>query len=180
MVPEPLAGRLRAFAQSEDDLILGDLRKQIPRGTNSGSLPKWQNGYSAGTLASQAMFCLARFEQTTNMAYREILLTIAEAYAGSHPEEDLDAWPQSHAHAISTQIAAHRWTKSPRYLEEALRLAQLAVETFWQDNPLPRASRHTGHYETITGADSLALALLEVHAAAHQLNVHIPSNTIDR
>jgi hypothetical protein len=51
---------------------------------------------------------------------------------------------------------------------------------FWQDNPLPRASLKTGHYETITGADSLALALLEVHAITHGLSIPLPSNTIDR
>jgi hypothetical protein len=56
----------------------------------------------------------------------------------------------------------------------------MAVELFWQDKPLPRASKQTGHYETITGADSLALALLEVHAALHGLTNRIPSNTIDR
>jgi hypothetical protein len=56
----------------------------------------------------------------------------------------------------------------------------MAVELFWQDNPLPRASLKTGHYETITGGDSLALALLDVHAAMHGLKQRIPSNTIDR
>ena len=56
----------------------------------------------------------------------------------------------------------------------------MAVELFWQDNPLPRASLKTGHYETITGCDSLALALLDVHAATHGLKQRIPSNTIDR
>jgi hypothetical protein len=66
------------------------------------------------------------------------------------------------------------------YLDQARTFAQTAVEVFWQDNPLPRASKHTGHYETITGADSLALALLEVHAATHGLTNRIPSNTIDR
>ena len=38
----------------------------------------------------------------------------------------------------------------------------------------------TGHYETITGADSLALALLELHAATHGLTNRLPANTIDR
>jgi hypothetical protein len=37
----------------------------------------------------------------------------------------------------------------------------MAVDIFWQDNPLPRASMKTGHYEAITGGDSLALALLD-------------------
>ena len=75
---------------------------------------------------------------------------------------------------------AHRFTRKQVYLDQAVRFAQMAVEIFWQDNPLPRASKQTGHYETITGCDSLALALLEVHAATHGLTNRIPSNTIDR
>jgi uncharacterized protein YyaL (SSP411 family) len=92
----------------------------------------------------------------------------------------VDAWPQSFAHVISTEVAAYRLTKNPVYLDEARRFARMAVEIFWQDNPLPRASKQTGHYEAITGGDSLALALLEVHASAHGLTNRIPSNTIDR
>jgi len=179
-VPDPLASRLRAFAAKEDELILADLQKQVRGDTNGSALPKWQNGYSAGTLANQAMFCLARHEQTTNAEYRQLLIAIADAYRGSRPDEDVDAWPQSFAHAISAQVAAHRLTKEPAYLVEARRFAQMAVEIFWQDNPLPRASMQTGHYETITGCDSLALALLEVHAATHGLTNRIPSSTIDR
>ena len=61
---EPLATRLRAFAAKEDELILPDLQKAARGDAAGASLPKWQNGYAAGTLANQAMFCLARFEQT--------------------------------------------------------------------------------------------------------------------
>lgn len=179
MVAEPLASRLRAFAAKEDELILAELRKQVRGGTN-GVPPKWQNGYSAGTLANQAMFCLARYEQTPNSAFRDRVVAIAEGYLGSRPDEDVDAWPQSFAHAISTEMAAHRFTGKSAYLEQAREFAQLAVDVFWQDNPLPRASLQTGHYEAITGGDSLALALLDVHAATHGLTNRLPSNTIDR
>jgi hypothetical protein len=65
-------------------------------------------------------------------------------------------------------------------LKESQRLARLAVELFWQDNPLPRASLKTGHYEAVTGPDSLALALLEVHVVTNQLPITLPANTIDR
>ncbi|HEY2953363.1 MAG TPA: hypothetical protein VGK40_12310 [Verrucomicrobiae bacterium] len=180
MVPDPLASQLRAFAAKEDELILVDLPKQLRGQTNTYIPPKWQTGYSAGTLASSAMFCLARHEQTGQPAYRDLLIGFADAYLNSRPEEDVDAWPMSFAHAISTEVAAYRFTKRPAYLEQARRFARMAVEIFWQDNPLPRASMKTGHYETITGADSLALALLEVHAADHGLTNRIPSNTIDR
>jgi len=176
MVPEPLSSRLRAFADKEDDLILASLQRQV----GSISSPMWQAGYASGTRASSAMFCLARYEQVGKQAYRDAVIATADAYVSSVPEEDLDVWPMSFAHAISAQVAAYRWTRREIYLQQALRLARMAVDIFWQDNPLPRASFKTGHYETITGADSLALALLEVHAATHRLTTTIPSNTIDR
>jgi hypothetical protein len=180
MVPDALAQRLREFAAKEDELTIVELRKQLAGGTNVHTPPRWQNGYSAGTLASSAMFYLGRYEQTNHPAYRDMLIRTADLYVESLPEEDVDAWPQSFAQVISTEVAAHRLTKKPVYLEQAQRFARLAVEIFWQDNPLPRASKQTGHYEAITGADSLALALLEVHAATHGLTNRVPSNTIDR
>jgi hypothetical protein len=180
MVPEPLAKRLRGFAAKEDELTLQEMRKQFAGGTNTYTPPRWQNGYSAGTLASSAMFYLGRYEQTNHPAFREMLIKTADLYLNSQPDEDVDAWPQSFAHVISTEVAAYRLTKKPIYLDEARRFAQMAVDVFWQDNPLPRASKQTGHYEAITGGDSLALALLEVHAASHGLTNRIPSNTIDR
>ena len=180
MVPDSLAKRLRAFASAEDELTFLEIKKMFPGGTNRSTTPTWQNGYSAGTLASSAMFYLGRYEQTRHPMYRDIIIKIADEYLHSHPGEDVDAWPQSFAHVISTQVAAHWITEKAVYLEEAQRFARMAVEVFWQDRPLPRASKQTGHYEAITGGDSLALALLQVHAASHGLTNRILSNTIDR
>ena len=182
LVPEPLSSRLRAFADKEDEPVLADLKKQQIESVAPPAKPPplWQNGYGAATLASTGMFCLARYEQCRKPAYRDVLLAVADRYVDSSPEEDLDAWPMAFAHAISTQAAAYRLTGRPVYREQAQRLARLAVKLFWQDNPLPRASLKTGHYESITGADSLALALLEAHALTHGLPVTLPSNTIDR
>ncbi|HEX5175570.1 MAG TPA: hypothetical protein VFV83_01000, partial [Chthoniobacteraceae bacterium] len=180
MVPDPLASRLRQFAVKEDELILATLRKQVAGEANIAPHPKWQAGYAAGTLANDAMFCLARFAQTNAAPYRELVIAIADHYLGARPEEDVDAWPMSFAHAISAELAAYRFTEKSVYLQQARRFGQMAVEIFWQDKALPRASLHTGHYETITGGDSLALALLELHGAIERLPVVIPSNTIDR
>jgi hypothetical protein len=172
LVPQPLAGRLKAFAEKEDELIIPDLRKLQG--------PLWQTGYSAGTAASTAMFCLGRYEQTQSPAYRELIIAIADRYKDSVPEEDLDAWPMPFGHAISTQLAAYRLANDQKYLDQAKRIANLAIQLFWQDNPLPRASLKTGHYESITGPDTLALSLLELHAVINKLSIPIPSNTIDR
>ncbi len=176
MVSEPLASRLRAFADKEDELILSELQ----RNPITSHRPMWEAGYSSGTAASYVMFCIARYEQAGKKEYKDAVIQVADAYLNSLPEEDVDVWPMSFAHAISTQVAAYRWTARPMYLEKARNLAQMAVDIFWQNNPLPRASFKTGHYETITGADSLALSLLEVHAVTHGLTMKIPSNTIDR
>ena len=83
--------------------------------------------------------------------------------------------------ATSRIVALYGFGASPTIaFDEARRLAMMAVDLFWQESPLPRASMQTGHYETITGADSLALALLEVHAAVRGLDIQLPLNTIDR
>jgi hypothetical protein len=176
VVPEPISSRLRAFAEKEDELILSELRaKPIV-----SQRPMWEARYSSATAASSAMFYLARYEQVGKKPYRDAVIETADAYLNSLPEEDVDVWPMSFAHAISVELAAYRWTEREDYLACARELATMAVNMFWQDDPLPRASFKTGHYETITGADSLALSLLELHAITHNLKITIPSNTIDR
>ena len=60
-------------------------------------------------------------------------------------------------------------------------LSELSSKAEVDDGSLPRASLKTGHYETITGADTLALALVELHLhILHITAVRCPSNTIDR
>jgi len=181
MVPEPLASRLREFAQTEDRLILEDLRRTY--GRPDGTLafkPTWEAGYSSGVTADWAMFGLARYEQVQKQEFRNLIIAVADAYVDTLPAEDVDVWPMSFSHIISAEVAAYKLTKRSVYFEQARRFARMAVEIFFEDNPLPRASFKTGHYETITGADSLALSLLEVHAATNHLDIAIPSNTIDR
>ncbi len=181
LVPEPLAQRLREFAAVEDRLILEDLRKKHTREDGTWSFrPTWQSGYASGVTADQAMFGLARHEQIGEKAFRDLVIAVADAYLDSLPDEDVDVWPMSFGHVISAQVAAYKFTRRRVYLEEASRFARMAVAIYWEDRPLPRASFKTGHYETITGVDSLALALLEVHAVLHDLKIPIPSNTIDR
>ena len=181
LVPDPLASRLRAFARVEDRLVLENLHKTF--GRPDGTLafkPTWQAGYASGVSADWAMFGLARYGQVKKKAFRDLVVTVADAYVDALPDEDVDVWPVSFSHVISAQVAAYKFTNRSVYLEQSRRFAHMAVDIFFQDNPLPRASFQTDHYETITGAGSLALSLLEVHAAARGLKVTIPSNTIDR
>ena len=181
LVPEPLAGRLLRFAETEDRLILRNLREQFTNAEGRWEfVPTWQNGYASGVGASWAMFALERFVQTDKPVFREIILAVADSYIDALPDEDVDVWPLAFAQVISAQVAAYRLNKSPVYLEQAVRFARQAVRLYWQDSPLPRASLKTDHYESITGADSLALALLETYTAVNGLTMSLPRNTIDR
>jgi hypothetical protein len=67
------------------------------------------------------------------------------------------------------------------YLDQARKLADAAVRIFWGDDGLPRASSKSKHYESITGADTLGLSLVELHLGILGITaVRTPANTIDR
>ena len=60
-------------------------------------------------------------------------------------------------------------------------MADFAVDKYWGTNALPRASLRSEHYESMTGGDTLALALLELHLhILHITAVRCPPNTVDR
>jgi hypothetical protein len=148
-------------------------------GTLRSSL--WEAHYGSATTAMIAMMCVSRFENSGKVGYRDLITAAADAYMESEPPEDSDAWPMTFGHAISLELAAWRATADGKYLDRARQLGNTSIELFFQDRALPRASLKTGHYETITGADTLALALIEVHLASlHITAVTAPDNTIDR
>jgi hypothetical protein len=94
--------------------------------------------------------------------------------AGTHGQRRL-------GHAISLQVAAWRSTAQQKYLDRARELADFAVKHFFDEGPLPRASLKSNHYESITGADTLALGLVELHLHILGITaVRCPSNAIDR
>lgn len=192
-VPEALASRLREFASREDAVFLslphglkssGGFVEALDETTGKPSAKTtslWSARHGGTTTAQVGMMCVSRYDNTGNVGYRALILAAADAYQNSQPGGDEDAWPRTFGHAISLQIAAWRHTAKPAYLESARRIADIAVEKFWGTNTLPKASFKTEHYETITGADTLALALVELHLnILHITAVRCPPNTIDR
>jgi hypothetical protein len=127
------------------------------------------------------MMCVSRYENTGTIGYRDLILAAADAYMNSLPGEDCDAWPMTFGQAISLELAAFRLSVSQKYHKRAFELGEIAVERLFDGNPLPRASLQTDHYESITGADTLVLALAELHLSTlHITAVRAPVNTIDR
>ncbi len=192
-VPNPLAARLSAFAAREDKLFCSlahDLKGRkgfvaevdLATGTPTGKYtPVWQAGYGQTTTAAMAMMCVSRYENSAHIGYRNLIAATADAYLSLLPGPDVDLWPMTLGHVISLQLAAFRSTTQEKYHHWAYTLGHVAVADFWGDSPLPRASLKSDHYESITGADTLALALEELWVSARNINgVYVPANTLDR
>jgi len=192
--PEPLAGRLRAFAAREDEIFCalphelkrtGGFVESADAATGEPTGPhtaRWSGRYPGHTTAQVALLCVSRYENTGKVAYRELIHAAADLYLDSLPGEKVDdAWPATFGHAISLELAAWRSTARQAYLDCARKLANRAVEQFFGSSPLPRASLKTDHYESITGADTLALALVELHLQILAITaVRCPPNSADR
>jgi hypothetical protein len=191
-VPDPLATRLHAFATREDEIFCA-LPHDFPgkggfvtgldkaTGKAEGFSTLWEARYGGFTTAQVALMCVARHDNGGKLTYRDLITNAANAYLKSTPGAEVDIWPMTFGHAISVQLAAWRLTSRLEYFNRARELGTLALEKFWQDRPLPAASFKCSHYETITGADTLALALIELHLQIlHITAVACPPNTIDR
>jgi len=192
-VTEPLKQRLRTFVDREDQVFCSlphDLKNKksfvtsvdFATGKPDDTYTSlWDARYGAYTTAAVAMMCVSRYENTGKVGYRDLIVEAADVYLNSLPNEQADVWPMTFGHIISLELAAFRQTTQEKYHKRAFQLGEIAVKEFFGDNPLPRASLKTDHYESITGADTLALALAELHLATlHITAVRAPTNTVDR
>lgn len=193
-VPEPLGSRLRAFANKEDQAFCGLAHDLIGKGgffrpaqTIAGSntetfvSPLWDPKAAHATTAAIGMMCVARYQNGGNVCLKKLIIEAAQAYLKSNPPEHQDLWPLTVGQVISLEMAAWRATADRVYFDKARELGTWAVKAFWGDSPLPRASLKSDHYENLTGADTLATALLELHLSIlHITAVPPPANTADR
>jgi hypothetical protein len=184
-VPEAMAARLRAYAARNDQAfctLRHDLKGRGGFAISDGEMtPLWETREGRRTTALLAMMCVSRYENGGSIAYRDMIHAAADAYRNAPPPDGADVWPMTFGHAISLQLAAWRSTSNEQYLDAAKKLADLALQRYWADGPLPRATSKDAHYDSSTGADTLALALIELHLGIlHITAVRCPPNTIDR
>lgn len=178
-VPEPLAIKLCQAAERTDDVFT-----QIPHqlGRQGGGFvivaetdtlqspeihrkrPFSQLWATRGSDARRAMLVWVRYQQTPSKKYRQLIIATAERYlAVDTPNGTL--FPGTFGAAISLLVRANRLIGDNRFLQRADELAKQAVRLFWRTHPLPHASSRHDHYESLTKADTLAVALLELWAA---------------
>jgi len=192
-VPEPLGSRLAAFAAREDAKFWSlphelKHKKGFAKSLDPAAAEPhvcytslWDPGNGRHSTAAVGVMCMSRYENTGKVGYRKLIVAAADAYLDSLPGDGIDTWPLSFGQAITLELAAWRITARQEYHARAFKLGEIAVEEFFDDGPLPRASLKTDHYESTTGADTLALALAELHLSTRTITVvRTPPNTIDR
>jgi hypothetical protein len=197
-VPEPYADRMRALAEEIDESFLG-LPHWEPVAWNEGAelrpaglvtcvrvstgepyeiVSQAYTGASGAAMNSGAL--LGRYAQTGDARYFALLQRGAEELAKTDVAGMRYVGPWGLGTGISVLVTAYRETGEEQYLHKAREIADMAIENLWQDKPLPRAGSSVDHYESITGAGSLALGLLELHAAVNDLEVDLPVNELGR
>lgn len=176
LVPEDLGKRMRGEAQKTDAYYLRKFRKGLPKDPEK----LWIAGYGDATTAMEAMICNERYRQTGSEEMRRLILEAAEAYLTADPPRDRDLYPGVFGEVIGLLVRAHSWTREEKYLRRADELAHRALETFFGEKPLPRASSRSEHYEAITRADTLALSLLELWSLRARPDRPLSFGYIDR
>jgi hypothetical protein len=100
------------------------------------------------------------------------LTAAADRYVTHDPNSNAVVWPGAMGDAVILLTEVYRETGQRRYLDRAEQLASQSVTTFFPDgSPLPKASSLHDHYEAITRADTLAVALLNLWAAKTEPNL---------
>jgi hypothetical protein len=123
----------------------------------------WSNAYGGGPPAGTANVCMLRWRQVRHDAYRRFVLQTAEAYRSRQINVSQPVWPGTMGGVILLMLGAHELTGEGKYLEAADRFAEKGVDLFFGDGcPLPKASHVHDHYEAVTNADTLMLALLRL------------------
>ena len=133
----------------------------------------WATAYGKATDAQIAMLCYERYKQVKMDGYRKLVLDSAARYLYTEPDTSITLYPGSIADSIFHMLAAYKLTRQDYYLERADYFAAQAVSIFLdKTSPLPKVSSSPKyqHYETITGADDLMLALLDLWATKNQPN----------
>lgn len=196
-VPAELANAMRARAAKTDRLFLA-----LPHGVTgdgpgfvdgchvhtmapTAHTATWTTGYGHQTDAQMANLCKLRHDQlpegATKAAYRQLIMDCATRYLSSEPDLTQTIYPGALGDAMLHLLDACELSGQPVYLERAKDIARIATDKFLDEHSaLPKASSHHAHYEAITRADTMMMALLRLWVLTHRPDLDINLTITDR
>ena len=194
MVSEASAQRMRNSALKCDRIFLGMSHEAGPDGRgiiktaytdtlkaqDGGYTRLWATGYGDQTLAALANLCLLRYWQTQSEGYLDLAVRAADRYLDSEPDIEFPVYPGTLGDVIYLMLEAYEITGQAKYLTRAQHFARKSVELFLTDSPLPRATDKHDHYEAITRADTLMMALLRLWAVENRPDLQLRLIYTDR
>ena len=176
-MPDLLAKDMLAFAREIDTVLaLNPASYRCISMDAKGPTVKLQltggwggSGYGENSLAQMALMCRERYLQCKEERYSKAFLSVAdELLTAELPSaKDGKTWePGGIGAAILTLLYANAETGEAKYLDRARAGAEAAQALFFDaGNPLPKVTSKGAHYESITRADTLMMALLQLHLA---------------
>jgi hypothetical protein len=167
LVPDPLAAKLRKASTANDDPAARVKLTAWAADKVAAAGNLWSAGYggAGGEIAGPACVRMLRWRQTRSPVYQRAVLNAADRYLGQPIDRSYPVHPGTVGKVLLLMLAAHELSGTQRYLDGADRLAAEATKLFLGDGcPLPKASHAHDHYEAVTGADTLMMALLELWA----------------
>ena len=194
-VPDYLAQKMRACASKTDSVFLkinhdlsphgngfvtnavtstlqpGRIRKGKADTTKRLFTDTWATEYGAATDAQVAMLCLLRYEQIGENKYKKLFLDAAARYMKSEPDTGIVLYPGAVGDAIAVLIEAYRITGEKSFLDRADEFGKRALDIFFGNSSLPRASNRHDHYEAITRGDTLVMELLNLWAELNNVSM---------
>jgi hypothetical protein len=166
VAPE-LAAKMQKVAATNDQVFASTHADATGRGSapTAGEGNLWSNAYGASGPAGTANVCMLRWRQVRHDVYRGVVIQTADRYRRRDVNLSEPVWPGTMGSVILLMLNAHELTGESTYLDAAGRFAQKGVELFFDDGcPLPKASHAHAHdhYEAVTNADTLMMALLRL------------------
>ena len=176
LVPGGLAEKMRRSAQQTDRIFLGMSHDLRPDGRGfiktaktatleameGGYTRLWETGYGDQTTAAIANLCLLRYQQVCTDGYKQLAVNAAYRYLDSEPLIEFPVYPGTLGDVIHLMLGAYKITGEEKCLHRANHFACQAIGLFLDGSPLPSATNKHDHYEAITRADTLMMALLEL------------------
>jgi hypothetical protein len=110
------------------------------------------------------MLCYLRYRQVPDTTgLKELVVRGADRYLASNPPSTDSLVAGALGDVIANLIAAYRLTKDEKYVGRAEHFADIAVEVFLGDGPLPKTTGEAADYCAASRCDTLMMQLLGLH-----------------